>query len=724
MSVASHRIKQFFEPLGNVLRHLREPTTSLLRVFCAAMISLSFGLSATAQQVDTTPPELTSFAISVVYANVTVVSIAATATDNFSGVSHAAYYITSPSGSQLSSYAGVESGTTAATLGDTLSLGATPLLGNYTLNKICVFDIRSNSKCFSGSALAALGSPTFVTVGGTNDSIAPTITGFAFNPSTQNIASVAGNLNATVQFTDNASGVAKIEYSLIRPNGSVSQHSSTNISAGLPKSGSMQFNWPLPVSSPTGTYTLSKLCATDVAGNKKCYESTALLALNPANSALVTAITSIPFNYSATSVGIVTIEEKDQPIPVFSVTKTASGNPFIGGKTGQFYTINIAVQNGKVSSPILLLDKLANGISTSGPVTAVGASISGCPAAGATDLAGCTLTASANSSNIVVTVPVSVAPSAVSGANTATVKGGGSTLCTGIAPACTGSTGPVAIARLIDAVDDAVSQPAYYAWSFNVATNDSFPPGSIFTYLSAGSTCLAASVSATGVAYYAAPALNSAALTCVIQYQVCAPVASQAGCDSANLRVTAYAVTAVPDAISATPNTVGNTDVAANDTYPAGAQFSLVASGTTCMNAQVSSTGVAGFTSPASGSSCAVKYKLCAPSPYQNACSVGNLNVTGFNPGCSSLSLTYQAVVPANSPIVAFTTSGNGCSFIAPNSFQLAGDYKLAGSVVTSSSSVPQVMPTATFTLAAKGLLKGKAVYDAATGKFKLVHIP
>lgn len=449
-------------------------------------------------------------------------------------------------------------------------------------------------------------------------------------------------------------------------------------------------------------------------------------------NATLTVSTQRAINNNASGLGISNNEEKDIVAPVFQVTKTASSNPLFIGKQGQFYTINIAVQNGNVSAPVLLLDKLPGGISASGAVTAVGGTISNCPGAGATDLAGCTIAVKSNITNIAVTVPVSVAASAVSGANTATVKGGGSTLCTGIEFACSGSTGPVAIVQPVDAVDDAVSQPASGSYSFNVAANDKYPAGSQFAGggTGTGSTCLNASVSAAGIASYVLPAFNSAAPTCVIQYQVCAPASSLAGCDSAYLRVTAYPVTAVPDSVAVSANTAANFNIAANDAYPAGAQFNLETSGSTCLNAQVSNVGVAVFTGPANGATCTVKYKLCAPAPYQTACSSGNLNVNAaLTTGCGSLSLTYQATVPSNSPANAFSINGNGCNFFALNTLSqpvvlTAGSYKLVGTVVPLGTTVPQAMSMVTFTLTANGFLKGRAEYDTATSKWKLVQVP
>ncbi len=494
---------------------------------------------------------------------------------------------------------------------------------------------------------------------------------------------------------------------------------STCANASISKTGIASYTSPAAVVNSNAACTVEyKLCAPPPS-RFVCKDAT------------LTVSTQRAINNNTGNVVISNNEEKDPVAPVFKVTKTASGNPLFIGKPGQFYTINIAVQNSSVSTPILLLDKLPAGLTSSGPITAVGGTISNCPGAGATDLAGCSIMVRGNSYSIVVTVPVSVAVGATSGANTATIKGGGSALCTGIAPACSGSTGPIAIVEPVDAVDDAVTQPAGANHTFNVATNDKYPAGSAFAGGSLGSTCLAANVSAAGIASYTLPAFNVSNPTCVVQYQVCAPATSQAGCDSAFLRVTMYEVNAVADVHSVSaPNAAINTSVASNDTYPLGSQFSLDGTGSTCLNAQVSSVGLASFTSPANGASCAVKYKLCAPAPYQTVCDTAAITVnTSIVAGCSSLALTYQATVPANSPTQATNTSGNGCSFFALGSTNLpivlpAGSYKVVGSVVPFGTSAPVAVPLVTFTLNANGFLKGKAEYDTATSKWKWTQVP
>ena len=128
------------------------------------------------------------------------------------------------------------------------------------------------------------------------------------------------------------------------------------------------------------------------------------------------------------------------PPPKLTVTKTASQSPLVVGQAGQFYTINIAVADNATTAAISLADVLPTGITTSGNITATGGVLSGCPSAGATSLAGCSIALGAAIGNIVITVPVSVALTAANPSiNSATVAGGGDPLCTGVAPACTGS---------------------------------------------------------------------------------------------------------------------------------------------------------------------------------------------------------------------------------------------------------------------------------------------
>ncbi|QOF77549.1 beta strand repeat-containing protein [Variovorax sp. 38R] len=138
-------------------------------------------------------------------------------------------------------------------------------------------------------------------------------------------------------------------------------------------------------------------------------------------------------------------------LPQLTTTKTVSANPLLVGASGQSYTITVTVANGPTTAPITLTDPLPAGITTNGPVTATGGTLSGCPAAGATNLSGCTIAMGAANGNIVITVPVAVAVGAVgpSGAtNVVNVSGGGDPLCT-TAPGqpCDASTTTTAVVQ-------------------------------------------------------------------------------------------------------------------------------------------------------------------------------------------------------------------------------------------------------------------------------------
>jgi hypothetical protein len=120
--------------------------------------------------------------------------------------------------------------------------------------------------------------------------------------------------------------------------------------------------------------------------------------------------------------------------PALSLSKTASGSSFTQLASGQYYTLTIAVASGPTTGSISISDSLPTGITTSGAVTINSTNsgkLSGCPAAGAANLTGCTVATGAVTP-IVITVPVNVSLSTASSVtNTASVSGGGDAACTG-----------------------------------------------------------------------------------------------------------------------------------------------------------------------------------------------------------------------------------------------------------------------------------------------------
>jgi hypothetical protein len=192
---------------------------------------------------------------------------------------------------------------------------------------------------------------------------------------------------------------------------------------------------------------------------------------------------------------------------------------------------------------------------------------------GSATAATCNATAVDSASNPVPVAVTGCAPPvgsdiAVGGSITCTVSyttpgspGGADTAPTSVTlTGLTGSTNDVnagnnttpAFIPIIDALDDVAAYPGGTTGATTDLTpNDQFPLGSVFSYVAAGSTCPAASVSSEGVATYNVPATTA----CVVNYQVCAPAPNSTQCDTAMLTVTATladmtAAVAVPSAAS------------------------------------------------------------------------------------------------------------------------------------------------------------------------------
>jgi uncharacterized repeat protein (TIGR01451 family) len=171
---------------------------------------------------------------------------------------------------------------------------------------------------------------------------------------------------------------------------------------------------------------------------------------NLSNSATVATPTGVtdPITTNNTSLTVNTTVTVLAP-PSLAVTKSASVNPFIVGAAGQSYSITIKNNGGvATTAPITLTDVLPAGITTNGVVTAVGGTLSGCPASGVT---GCSIAAAiASGASVTLTVPIAVAVAAVGvsgGTNSVTATGGGDANCPAVGPAatCSGITPTVAV---------------------------------------------------------------------------------------------------------------------------------------------------------------------------------------------------------------------------------------------------------------------------------------
>ena len=157
---------------------------------------------------------------------------------------------------------------------------------------------------------------------------------------------------------------------------------------------------------------------------------------------------------------------------------------------------------------------------------------------------------------------------------------------------------------MIDAVADTVGQPGgTVGASFNVATNDQFPTGSVFS-IQPGSTCAAPTVSSVGVASYNVPATGS----CTVNYQVCTAGATGVPpepCDQATLTVTASAADMSPAFAASTPTVVSP-----------GQSFTGLT--LTCTNSTTAAASATGATCAPTVSAGAITNLVCVPPSGSN----------------------------------------------------------------------------------------------------------
>ena len=224
-------------------------------------------------------------------------------------------------------------------------------------------------------------------------------------------------------------------------NGFVSQTFPTLID-GSPSSGAQQTlaatgtSTTITESAPAAGFVLSNISCTSDKGGTTAYDITNRTATLDAAATAGGAVIACTFTNRR---------------PVITVTKQVSPSPLVIGDAGQSYIITINVANGPTTAAMTLADTLPLGITASGALLVNGATLGSC-----TSLSSCIIPAN-SVAPITVTVPITVGNTAVVGAtggnNTATVTGGGDPLCTGTAPACSGSV-VVAIAPTILAVND------------------------------------------------------------------------------------------------------------------------------------------------------------------------------------------------------------------------------------------------------------------------------
>ncbi len=379
--------------------------------------------------------------------------------------------------------------------------------------------------------------------------------------------------------------------------------------------------------------------------------------------------------------------------PKLSVTKAASPGSFVAGASGQSYRITIGVANGPTTAAISIADSLPTGVTLSGvPTVSGGATLSGCSTSGST-IGACQLASGLANGSYVVTIPVSVAPSATStgAANTANLGGGGDPSCTAAATteACDPTTGAVAVktpanvglvkSGAATAVAGnsyvytlALSNSGQTATASNLVVRDQLAPGMVATAV-------------TGANCGTLPSAAGALLSCT----VADPVAADGGTASIQLTVTM-------------PSGGGNV-VNYAATHPSGSGNPGVDPGPACTNAAnvVCASATTASSTPANVSlSKTGAATALTGSSYVYTLTLSNSGqlATGSNP-------IIKDQLPAG--VVATSVSGASCGTL-PSSAAALLTCTLAGPVAAGASATVQL----TVTLPNAG---GTLVNNAAT---------
>ncbi|WP_256460978.1 DUF11 domain-containing protein [Comamonas sp. B21-038] len=403
---------------------------------------------------------------------------------------------------------------TSYTLSESVLAGAN--LSRYTSSYSC-----SNSGV-AGTVMPSGTGTSFSLAPQAGDNISCTFSNTAIAPRLTVNTVVAGRLLSTDQFTVGISNGGP---------SATTTGTQTTASAG-------------PTTATAGTsYLLTETAAGTPATNLARYTTTYSCTNATAGGTSVGSGTGTSITVVPQAGDDISCTFTNTPVyPKLSVTKAALPGNFVAGASGQSYRITIGVANGPTTAAISIADSLPTGVTLSGvPTVSGGATLSGCSTSGST-IGACQLASGLANGSYVVTIPVSVAPSATStgAANTANLGGGGDPSCTAAATtdACDPTTGAVAVktpanvglvkSGAATAVAGnsyvytlALSNSGQTATASNLVVRDQLAPGMVATAV-------------TGANCGTLPSAAGALLSCT----VADPVAADGGTASIQLTVT------------------------------------------------------------------------------------------------------------------------------------------------------------------------------------------
>lgn len=237
-----------------------------------------------AQISDTTPPHLVSFSFTPnsvdVFASAQSITFTANLTDDLAGIAYVCVQLSSPSRQQTTQSQCLSqiSGTAlSGVFQGPVSIPQSAEAGTWVVSLVQVGDSAGNNLNLFTADLQALGFPTSLTVNSAApDTQPPSVTSITFLPSSINVSSGPQNLTMSLNLTDNQSGVdfnrfLEFRITLRSPSGRQEQYVSAQdlqLTSGTPLNGTWQATRLLPRYMEAGTWQISSMWLSDLAGNQ------------------------------------------------------------------------------------------------------------------------------------------------------------------------------------------------------------------------------------------------------------------------------------------------------------------------------------------------------------------------------------------------------------------------------------------------------------------------
>ncbi len=247
-------------------------------------LSFPTTLQVTSHQ-DITAPTMNAFTFSPMAVNTTTSSATFTATaqftDDLSGVAGSLIRFLSPSSQQSTECNPrlISSTDLNGTFQCTLYLPPYSEAGTWIVQQVSVSDNVGNYRFYYTSDLQALSFPTTLQVTSQQDITAPTMSAFTFTPMAVNTTTSSATITATVQFSDNLSGVGGSLLRFVSPSGQQSAECNLRLISGNDLNGTYQCTIPFPAYSEVGTWVVQQVLVIDNVGNFRYYYTSDLLYL-------------------------------------------------------------------------------------------------------------------------------------------------------------------------------------------------------------------------------------------------------------------------------------------------------------------------------------------------------------------------------------------------------------------------------------------------------------